>query len=93
MKTVGHLFKTLFLTTLYLACVIPGAMSQQTAGQRFEKALYLEEVNGKLQQAIEQYQDDYFEGAVRETKSGGGWVFSSVFARLICKTGRYSLSL
>ncbi|MCX6226732.1 MAG: tetratricopeptide repeat protein [Bacteroidia bacterium] len=56
MKTLGYPFKTLFFIALYLVCIAAGAMAQQTAGQRFEKALYLEEVNGKLQQAIDQYQ-------------------------------------
>jgi len=56
MKTFGYQLKNLFLVSFCLVCMTTEAISQQTAGQRFEKALYLEEVNGKLQQAIDQYQ-------------------------------------
>lgn len=59
MKRIRNLIKNSFRTLLLISvCMIlfaPAAISQ-TAGQRFEKALYLEEVNGKLQEAIDQYQ-------------------------------------
>ena len=42
-----------------LGILLPGkaAFSQQTAGESFEKALYVEESQGDLQKAIGFYQD------------------------------------
>ena len=52
MKMFGNTSGTLLLFAFCLVCHSSGVMAQQTAGQRFEKALYLEEVNRKLQQAM-----------------------------------------
>jgi Tol biopolymer transport system component len=51
--------KKLSLLLLLVVCMFFSAItafSQQSAGQLFEKALYMEEVSGELQQAIDLYQ-------------------------------------
>ncbi len=55
MKRIKKLFIIVFLTGISLL-ILNTAFSQETAGQLFEKALYLEEGKGELQPAIELYQ-------------------------------------
>ena len=56
MKRVKKLFYIVLLTGISLLFILNTASSQETAGQLFEKALYLEEGKGELQPAIELYQ-------------------------------------
>jgi dipeptidyl aminopeptidase/acylaminoacyl peptidase len=56
MKCGIKIFYVFFITTISILFVLNVAFSQQTAGQLFEKALYLEEARGELQQAVDLYQ-------------------------------------
>ena len=56
MKRIKKLFIIVFLTGISLLFILNAVSSQETAGQLFEKALYLEEGKGELQPAIELYQ-------------------------------------
>jgi Tol biopolymer transport system component len=55
MRRIKRLFFIILLTGISLLFILNTASSQETAGQLFEKALYLEEVKGELQSAIEMY--------------------------------------
>jgi hypothetical protein len=55
-KSKGFVF-AVAAAVLGLAALISGAVFQQTAGELFEKALYIEEGQGDLQKAIGLYQD------------------------------------
>jgi Tol biopolymer transport system component len=55
MKRIKKLFIIVLLTGISLLLILNTASSQETAGQLFEKALYLEEGKGELQPAIELY--------------------------------------
>ncbi len=57
MKNAKKIFFTLFLSTLGILFMFNTSLSQQTAGQLFEKALYMEEAQGDLQKAIDLYQE------------------------------------
>jgi len=54
MKKIGFMIAAAFLALILLTSV---SFSQQTAGELFEKALYVEEGQGDLQKAIGLYQD------------------------------------
>ena len=56
MKNIKKLFYIVLLTGISLLFILNTVFSQETAGQLFEKALYLEEGKGELQPAIELYQ-------------------------------------
>jgi Tol biopolymer transport system component len=56
MKRIKKLFSIILLTSISLLFILNTASSQETAGQLFEKALYLEEGKGELQSALELYQ-------------------------------------
>src|SRR4030067_3264377 len=58
-KTRAILILALVASLGILGILVPGkaAVSQQTAGELFEKALYVEEGQGDLQKAIGLYQD------------------------------------
>ena len=49
-------FPVMIFSIICLLCIANGSFSQQTAGQLFEKALYIEEAKGELQEAINLYQ-------------------------------------
>ncbi|GAH31660.1 unnamed protein product, partial [marine sediment metagenome] len=56
MKNTKKLISILLLSIVGLFFFTNTSLSQQTAGQLFEKALYKEEATGELQQAIDLYQ-------------------------------------
>jgi Tol biopolymer transport system component len=57
MKNVRKIVFSLFVSALCLLLFVFNSLSyQQTAGELFEKALYMEEAQGDLQKAIELYQ-------------------------------------
>ena len=56
MKNTKKILFTLFVSAFSLLLISNTASSQQTAGELFEKALYMEEAKGDLQKAIELYQ-------------------------------------
>lgn len=56
MKSTNKIFFTLFISTFSLLLISNIVSSQQTAGEFFEKALYIEEGQGDLQKAINFYQ-------------------------------------
>ena len=56
MKNTKKLISILLLSIVGLFFITNTSLSQQTAGQLFEKALYMEEATGELQQAIDLYQ-------------------------------------
>lgn len=56
MKNTKKLISILLLSIVGLFFFTNTSLSQQTAGQLFEKALYIEEAKGELQQAIDLYQ-------------------------------------
>lgn len=56
MKTIKRIIPILLITIVVLFFFSNISLSQQTAGQLFEKALYMEEATGELQQAIDLYQ-------------------------------------
>ena len=51
----ARVFTILILSILSLVCLFQTSFSQKTAGEMFEKALYLEEAKGELQQALDMY--------------------------------------
>lgn len=57
MKIVKKILLTLLISIMSLLFVFNSLSSQQTAGELFEKALYLEEAKGDLQKAIDLYQN------------------------------------
>ena len=57
MKNFQRTLVPFYLCVLGLIFVFSGLSSQQTAGELFEKALYIEEAQGDLQKAIGLYQD------------------------------------
>lgn len=56
MKTIKRIIPILLITIVVLFFFSNTSLSQQAAGQLFEKALYMEEATGELQQAIDLYQ-------------------------------------
>ena len=64
MKRIKKLFNIFFLTGISVLVILNTVSSQETAGQLYEKALYLEEGKGELQPAIELYQQilDQYQG-------------------------------
>ncbi len=71
MKTI-RLLPVLLCSIIYLVLFCYLLFSQETAGQLFEKALYLEEAKGELQQAIDLYQqilDQYVESRAVAAKA------------------------
>ncbi len=56
MKNIKRIISILLLSTVGLFFITSTSLAQQTAGQLFEKALYMEEATGELQQAIDLYQ-------------------------------------
>ena len=57
MKSSKKILFTLFISTFCILLAFNNLSSQQTAGQLFEKALYMEEAQGDLQKAIDLYQE------------------------------------
>ena len=57
MKILKKILLTLLISTMSPLFVFNSVTSQQTAGELFEKALYLEEAKGDLQKAIDLYQN------------------------------------
>jgi len=55
MKSTKKILFTLFVSAFSLLLISNTASSQQTAGELFEKALYMEEAKGDLQKAIDLY--------------------------------------
>ena len=55
MKTIKRKISILLLSIACLFFITNTSLSQQTEGQLFEKALYMEEATGELQQAIDLY--------------------------------------
>ena len=53
---ISNVFSTLLLLIVCLLFIFNDSFAQQTADQLFEKALYIEEAKGELQQAIDLYQ-------------------------------------
>ncbi len=51
-----RVFFTLLFSIVCLLFIFSPSFAQQTAGQLFDKALYIEEAKGELQQAIDLYQ-------------------------------------
>ena len=56
MKNAKKVLFSLFVSILGLFLIFNSLSSQQTAGELFEKALYMEEAQGDLQKAIDLYQ-------------------------------------
>ena len=56
MKNTKKILFTFFVSAISLLLISNTVSSQQTAGELFEKALYLEEAKGDLQKAIDLYQ-------------------------------------
>jgi len=56
MKNTKKILFTFFVSAFSLLLISNTASSQQTAGELFEKALYVEEAQGDLEKAIELYQ-------------------------------------
>ncbi len=56
MKNTTKQFFILLLSIVALFFNTKSSLSQQTAGQLFEKALYMEEATGDLEQAIDLFQ-------------------------------------
>ena len=56
MKNTKKILFTFFVTSFGLLLAFNNLSSQQTAGELFEKALYIEEAQGDLQKAIDIYQ-------------------------------------
>lgn len=56
MKNTKKILFTFFVSAFSLLLISNTASSQQTAGELFEKALYMEEAQGDLQKAIDLYQ-------------------------------------
>jgi len=57
MKNTKKILFTFFVSAFSLLLISNTVSSQQTAGELFEKALYLEEAKGDLQKAIDLYQN------------------------------------
>jgi tetratricopeptide (TPR) repeat protein len=56
MKNTKKILFTFFVSAFGLLLISNDVSSQQTAGELFEKALYMEEAKGDLQKAIDLYQ-------------------------------------
>lgn len=56
MKSPKNILFALFVSAISLLLLFTSLSSQQTAGELYEKALYLEEAKGDLQKAIELYE-------------------------------------
>ena len=55
MRSTKKILFTLFVSVFGLLIIFTNLSSQQTAGELFERALYIEEAKGDLQKAIELY--------------------------------------
>jgi len=55
-RSIKKILFTLFVSVFGLLIIFSNLSSQQTAGELFERALYMEEAKGDLQKAIELYQ-------------------------------------